>query len=700
MSRRESSAETSTGRASTWVPLARRWATVLDTLRAAVAPVALLTLLTAFLLTLSGASARVDDLIWGEVRARLAGARSEAPPTVFGLDAATFDAEGPLPWGTATWAKLGQAFALQGVQTVQLGERWDRLIRPDGGALGPVTWLAPRVAPDGTASPPPPAELASGLRLENVALRLPRSPIVQDIAPTVTVEGSAGDEDVPHIACAPPATCLPDHRVPLSGRAVGVVGTSVALRAQAGFIAVNPGATPLIGVIDPRSASFRWTYGRSEPRAEVELLADAVASGRAGAISRPIRGLGAILWLAALHVAVIALARRDDPARWLVLGPVVGFAGAVLVRFGIGLEAPLLSATIAAAGAPVASMAQRTASASAELHRLELLILRAASRAGLLRRRLLEEADVAAALREATALHAPGCTAFLMRPARIVGLVDGWRTVEFEGFLTASALDPALRAGRHADLRAVLATRRPAVAEGLLSIPTRPTLLLPLFQGNQVVGVWGVVPPAGQAPPDGRALGVVAAAIGDRIALGVQIGGLGQLERMTDDESETLFVAVDDERRRWMIIFRGLLHPAMAADTTGLTTLANPAMQRALSAARLPPCRSLHDLVLHVAPPELGRPMLDSLFADAKPIVLPWPDVGDGSRTLVVRSVGGRTEGEPGPPLGWLATVEAGAHVHEASLPELDEATSDVREHRFDPPSTLAPVHHDEPGQV
>jgi hypothetical protein len=672
-----------------------------DTLRAAVAPVALLTLLTAFLLTLSGASARVDDLIWGEVRARLAGARSEPPPTVFGLDEATFDAEGPLPWGTATWAKLGEALARQGVRTVQLGERWDRLIRPDGGSLGPVTWLAPRVAPDGTTSPPTPPPLSDGLRMEEVALRLPRSPIVQDIAPTVALTGPAGaDVTVPHIACAPPARCLADHRVPLSGRAVGVVGASVALRAQPGFIAVHPGSTPLIGVVDPRSASLRWTYGRAEPRAEVELLADAVASGRAGAISRPIRGLAAIAWLMALHVTVVALARRDDPARWLVLGPVVGLAAAILVRFGVGLEAPLLSATIATAGAPVASMAQRAASASAELHRLELLILRAASRAGLLRRRLIEEADVAASLREATALHAPGCTAFLMRPARVVGLFDGWRTVEFDGLMPASELDGALRAGRHPDLRAALATRRPAVAEGLLAIPTRSALLLPLFQGNQVVGVWGVAPPPGQPAPDGRALSVVAAAIGERIALGVQIGGLGQLERMTDDESETLFVAVDDERRRWMIIFRGLLHPAMAADTTGLTTLANPAMQRALAAARLPPCRSLHDLVLRVAPPDQGRPMLEALFADAKPIVLPWPDLGDGSRTLVVRSVGGRTEGEPGPPLGWLATVEAGAHVHESSLPDLDEATSDVREHRFDPPPTLAPVRTDEPGEA
>jgi hypothetical protein len=472
---------------------------------------------------------------------------------------------------------------------------------------------------------------------------------------------------------------------------VSVVGFDVLAEAKPGFLPPSRGGDlPLVGVVDPAHASLRWTYGRSTARAEVELVADAIASGRAHVAAYPLRGGALAAWLAAMHLLVSAVGRRGLPTRWLVLGPFLALAAAVVGSALASLEAPIVAAIVAASASPIALMALRAARATSELHRLELLVLRAASRAGLLRRRLQDAGEVSDALVAAAGLHAPGCGTFWMHPSDSEFGLGGWEVVAGPGLLAGQDLHPLLVSVRHPEVRACLSTRRPTPVRGLRADGAGAVLLLPLAQGTRILGLWGIVADTAEALPDAAALAVVASALGERIALGVVFASLRASEGLAEDEAEQLFVAVDEERRRWMIVLRGLLHPAMAADTTGFANLTNPAMQRALASAGLGGARTVQDLVSALAPPEIARRLLRDLFADGRPVTLPWPDTALGPRTLVVRPVGGR-DGEGGPSLGWLASLETGAQVVEASLPDLDDATSDVREPLVEPPVHLTP---------
>jgi hypothetical protein len=664
------------------------FASLRGTVAVAFSPLALLAFGTAMLLGLSGGSARVDDVVWAEVRSVSAGWRRASPPRVIGFDAQTLQAFGPPPWGASTWATFGADLARQGITDVQLVDRWDRWFLEKDGVPTGIRWHVPAVGLDGSEGPKIPDGWGDAVVVEAVSTALPRTPIVED----VEAASRAGSGSwLPHLACVSGVGCTPQARIPLTGRAVSVVGLDVLADASAGFLpASSTEPMPLAGVVDPAHASLRWTYGRSTARAEVELVADAVASGRAGVAAYPLRGAALAAWLLMLHLAVSAIGRRGQPSRWLVLGPLVAMSAAIVGSALAGLEAPIVAGILASASSPIALMSIRAARATSELQRLELLVLRAASRAGLLRRRLQDVAEVSEALVAASTLHAPGCGTFWMRPVEGELGLGGWEVVSGPGLLEASTLHPLLVSVRHPEVRACLSTRRATPVRGLRADGGGTVLLLPLAQGSRILGLWGVVGEDPASLPDGAALGVVATALGERIALGVVFASLRASEGLAEDEAEQLFVAVDEERRRWMIVLRGLLHPAMAADTTGFANLTNPAMQRALTAAGLGGAKTVQDLVAALAPPETARRMLRDLFADGRPITLPWPDLSLGPRTLVIRPVGGR-EGEGGPSLGWLASLETGAQVVEASLPELDDATSDVREPLVEPPVHLVP---------
>ena len=640
------------------------------------------------LLGLSGGSARVDDVLWAEVRSLSAGWRRAAPPLVFGFDAETVAAYGPPPWSGSTWTAFGEAMARQGITDVQLVDRWDRWMLPDGEVPGGVRWHVPAIGLDGASTPALPSTWGASVVVENRSTALPRTPVVEDVdAATRDADGAW----VPHIACGADTDCSAGAQLPLTGRAVSVVGFSILQKATPGFVSSTPDAgLPLVGMVDPAHASLRWTYGRSTARAEVELVADAIASGRANVAAYPLRGGFLVAWLAGLHLLVSAVGRRGLPTRWLVLGPLLALSAAVLGSAVASLEPPIVAAIVAASAAPIALLAIRAARATAELHRLELLVLRAASRAGLLRRRLQDVDEVSEALVTAAGLHAPGCGTFWIHPVQAGLGLGGWEVVAGPGLLGAEDLHPLLASVRHPEVRASLSTRRPTPVRGLRVDGSGAVLLLPLAQGTRILGLWGIVADTYEALPDAAALAVVAGALGERIALGVVFASLGDSEGLAEDEAEQLFVAVDEERRRWMVVLRGLLHPAMAADTTGFANLTNPAMQRALTTAGLGAVKTVQELVAALAPPEQAARLLRGLFAEGRPITLPWPDVALGPRTLVVRPVGGR-EGDVGPSLGWLATLETGAQVVEASLPDLDDATSDVREPLVEPPVNLAP---------
>ncbi|MFM2161850.1 MAG: hypothetical protein RLZZ383_1362, partial [Pseudomonadota bacterium] len=130
------------------------------------------------LLGLSGGSARVDDVVWAEVRSITAGWRRASPPVVFGFDTETLAVHGPPPWDTATWTAFGQAMARQGVTDVQLVDRWDRWMLAEGSAPGGVRWHVPAIGLDGSEGPALPATWADAVVVESVSTALPRTPIV------------------------------------------------------------------------------------------------------------------------------------------------------------------------------------------------------------------------------------------------------------------------------------------------------------------------------------------------------------------------------------------------------------------------------------------------------------------------------------------------------------------------------------------
>lgn len=593
-------------------------------------PVAMAIVAVALTLEVTGAGARLDGPLW-EGLARVAPVVDRASaPTVIAVDTETIARLGPPPWSGETWSVVRAALAKQNIDRIVLADPWPRLVRVDATVPdGPALLRVPSAVWDGRTVPPLPASLATLVSPITGSLALPQDARVIRVPTDGPTLGEAP------LACAPPARC-PSGATLLPGPTdVPVVPLVTLLDAPTGFLHPGP-AGVLLGLTDPLFVEGVRTGSDAAPRPWVLVDAEVVAAAHAGRVVRTLPLPAAALWLLALHTLVAsALLSRPWP-RWMVLGPLVGAAAAAAAWSASSLTAPVATAILAGFAAPAGRAVAVSASAVAAVRRLGLLVVRAASRAGTLRRRIATPEELAAVLADTARSHAEACDTAVL-------LVSSGRTrLEVAGAygLTAAELRDDVLRTTQADVRAALETWQPVRTPRLLP-SGREALVLPLVQGRRVVALWVLAARAGAPPPSLRRLHPLARWVADRLALPQDdaSGPMGDiLPELVDDEAlDAMFAGADEERRRWVLAIRALGHPVLVAEPGGTVSMTNPAMDRALERAGLPRVRSVRELAYRLIGEERVSARMAALATDGQPLVVGWPGAPD--RVLVIRPI-------------------------------------------------------------
>lgn len=599
--------------------------------------VALLLALTA--LEGSGLLARVDVDLLGALASYTSPAPRGDSPTVLAIDDATLAVLGAPPWDAPTWERVQAALTRQGLDQAVLVDPWPTMIRSE--ATASFTLPVPVDTLDGRSVPAWPHG-----RPNTFAVR--RLSPAQHLRPTLPVLA-------PWPGCEQGRCGRRGGVVLLREVDVPVVPLASLLGAGPGL--VDAGGSPvLLGL-----TATGWAMPVATPQGGEEpgvvALARAIGSARVGPARLSLDTPTRVAWLLALYTTVAIATRRGSWRRGLLLGPFLALGTFTLLWMAGGIAMPVVGAVGAAAAPAVGTAIAVGGASAAAVRRLGLLVIRAASRAGTLRRRIATPDDLVAALADLTRTAAQD-TAFAVLGTR----PRGAQLDALGGF--------GLPATRFAD--GALTLQHPelaAASEALDGVPARKLLrdgteawVVPLHQDEELVGFWVLALAAEGPRPDPRRLGRLARWIGERLALPGVSGTFSATESLLPETSvdlslENLFLAADEERRRWQTTVLAVGQPVLVTDVAGVVTLINPAMEDALKEAEIGRVRSLRELVVHLDGPERIEAWMRRLFGDGEPLMLPWrtPD-----RQLVARPVAleAARPGQDEALLGYVAWVE------------------------------------------
>jgi hypothetical protein len=618
---------------------------------ALVRPAVLAGLALVLVVQLLGMFSGADEALALQLRALDGVVGREHTPTVIAVDDAAIARLGPPPWDGPAWQRVVAALDRQALGDVVLADPWPRLLRTatPGGTAERARVLVPSSTWDGRPVPPIPTSTTPWLLPtdDTLAITLPTHGVLSEIAPGPT-----------WLPCRD-AACA-GARLALQRADVPVVSLATVLDAAPGFV-TSGSAGALLGVTASPWADTVRVGPEDVPVPWVLATARAVASARAGALLRPPSITGVAAWLTLIYLASGLATFRARPGRTVVVVLLLGLVAPLLVLRVLHVSVPVAASVILAAVPPVARAVAVGQGAVRGMRRLSLLVIRAASRAGTLRRRVESPDGLLDVLADLTRAHAADA------PFAMLLLEQGARRLRFHGGygLTSRDFTPEAFSTRQADVAAALVAWSGVEAARVLT-SGRPARLVPLAQGGEVVALWVLALPESGGGPDPRRLARLARWVGERLALPGVAGAFSSSTELVpdtpDDESlENLFLAADEERRRWLTCVQRVGVPVLVADVGGNLTNLNPAMQDALESAGLPRPKSVRELVLRVDGERHLERWLDRLFGEGVTIAMPWP--GEGDLHLCVRPVAG--EAEAGtidqPLLGYLGWLEPGA---------------------------------------
>ena len=600
--------------------------------RFAAHPVALALVALAVATQLIGVWLPIDGTVWGTVFARpWAPLDRGDTPTVIAIDDATVARLGPPPWAPSTWRTIAEAAQSQGFESVVLADPWPRLIAANGvdpqDTLPGTLLQVPATTWDARKTPKVP---------ESLDRLLSPVPLQIDVATNGTGRAVPIPADATTRAGCTTASCPPGAAILLNSSDVQVLSMLVLLDAKPGFLAAGK-AGLWIGMTASPYADVVATPYAPKPIPYVLAEAQTAAAAAAGRIARPFAWEAAVAWLLALHAITSVSMWLRPSRRWMLAAPALGTGAALVMGMVTRLEIPLVAGAIATLAAPIGAWVRHSRTHEVTLARVGLMVARSASRAGTLRKRITNEDDLLSTVVDLTKVHAPseGCVLLVALPGRGGWSVHGGRN------LTARDVRPEALRYEHSELRLAVTTMEATRALSVLQ--TGPALVVPLRQGRATVALWVLTNSSSDPTGFVRRVHPFAKWLSDRLALprtgaaGAHAGDLLQTSTQ-DDALDTMFGAVDEERRRWLLAVRNLGHPVFVADTAGSVSLLNTAMESALIAADLPRFRNVHEMAtrLGVSVPGLAD-RLSAMFSEGRSLALPWP--GPMDRTLVLRPI-------------------------------------------------------------
>lgn len=584
------------------------------------------------LLHLVGALAALDHASWVQRWAVDPEVPRATTPIVLSIDDATIELLGPPQWSDETWARVAEDVRMQGLDEVILVDPWPLLRRP-GAATEPgdgATLLVPEL--EWAGEPVDPSVLPAPFQHLPLTLAAPRSP-----AEPFQV-GQSPPSDPSWLPCALAGACPPRGGrawVGLRTADVAVVslrdlldvdepflrppasGAILALTASpwAPTVAVGPDAKPLPwGVAVASLVGNAHQYGATSPASQRPVLAWLIA------------------WFAAATLAHAAQVTRA----WLTVAPLLAVATLFLVERSVGVLFPPVATALVTAAPALSRELARLRTTSIVARRMGLLVLRAATRAGMLRRAVRTRQELTAALADLTRSHLANrdfCHLHRVPHTSRLAWAGGYG-------IQRSELRPNALTTLNPILVELAATDHGGVVRGLLRNDGALTQVVPLRQSGELVGFWVLAVPENEANLDLRQVGSLAAWLSERLALEDApnaFGGSAGLvpENAWDDTLERLFRATETERTRWLRCLRAIGAPLLVADATGVVSDLNPSMVEALKLAGLPRMRSLRELLFRVD----GEARLDAhisrLFAEGRATELVWPTPSGTARLHV-----------------------------------------------------------------
>ncbi len=532
-------------------------------------------LLAAFLYDVVGPGVAVDRYVvhgmasWMPARARGSG------PVLLMVSTADVDRWGPLPWESDLWARALQALHDAGATTAWVVDPSPRL------SVTADVWARPPVlgAVVSAGSGPPDPWLG----------------VVTEAQPACA-----------NGACGPVGGWVFPRAVDLARLSV-----SDLLDAPPGALDLT-GSAALVGI-----EAADWRRGDGAPPAE--RIAVVLAAVRAGDVASPLGPGGRAGWLLmSFLVAWTAAAAKPRPGRW-ALASVASLAAAALAWVTLGWAVPLVAAAGAAAAPSWGGRLAEVQALQAQARRLSLLVLRLASRAGTLRRRITDADALFEQLDEATRALVPAAPVALFldqggHPKLHASSVpDGWDFV----WASVSVRSPDFAAARE-------------VPDGIVSFGAQHAgqsiRIVALSGTTGRIGWWAIG--GGPVVVDERRMGRLARWLSERTDLSQGasgVAGAGASQPTLDPAAtEALFLAADEERRRWQTAVVAVGLPAMVLDVTGGVVLLNPAFDREFEAEALPRVRSFQELVAALELEDRLGEWTRRLFVDQEPIVVPW----------------------------------------------------------------------------
>lgn len=593
-----------------------------------------------------GVFERVDDAAWRATYAAVPTVGRDDTPTVLAIDDASVARWGAPPWDLATWAEISEALEARGVAGVVLADPWPRLLRdvrperPAGARL-----VVPSATWDGRATPPLPDARPSWLAPTEDDLRVGVGRGRRGASGAATWWPIQGDDGPTPSAGAR----IPPARVEVPALSLAALVASTETRLVPGAAGVLLGVTAV-----PFAESVSLDGGPSQPW--VIATAEAMGLARALGTREVPSGVASLLWLLAVHAigAWAALGRRGAPVA-------AGFAvlvGIGLVEVLVGVRLSTTASMLAVAAAPTVE-ALRVASASrVAVQRLGLLVVRAASRAGVLRRRV----TTVEGLQEAVADLARGHLADMPHALLLVLPGDDHATVVGGHALPATRFAAPRFALKDPRLAGAVQSLGGVEVDGLLRDAGREVRLVPLHQGRTLLGFWVLSPAPGATPVEPMRVARLVRWLGERLALPGLPGAWSPgdddvLPAAEDDDAlDLLFQAADEERRRWERCLHAVGAPLLVTDAAGVVTTVNPRMAEALEAVGLPRVRSARELLFRVAGEDGLDRRMHALIVRAEALQVPWLD---DVHQLVVRPVAVAQDDEAAELLGFVAWLDA-----------------------------------------
>ena len=626
-------------------------------------PEALLLLLGVVLLHAMGAFLTVDAAVWQQVAALRGEATRGDTPTVLAIDDAAVRRLGAPPYTSAQWRDILAALDRQQLGEIVLADPWPRILRPDVGTDAPapgaatsVRVIVPSAVWDGRPLGPTPDRWPDAFRTTSASLVI--TPPLDGPLTSVQPGGDPGTVWWPclHGAACPEGDLSPSF--PLIQADVPVVSLALLLDAEPGFLTVGDAGVVMGVTAQAFAESIPLAGVRRVPW--VVATAEAMGAARTSLAHQPLGLPEALAWLMGLY----ALASWVwQPSSWrirLVVGPAFGLAAAYGLAAFTAWSPPVM-ATALVMVVPGAGHALAVARASVRVvRRLGLLVIRAASRAGTLRRRIGDVDGLVDVLADLTRSHGHDLPfALLLVPQR-------GRTLEVVGTygLVASRFRDGALALAHPTWSTAAETTR-GVQSAVLLKDGHPCLVVPLSQSGQLVGFWLLSASDGRSLPDGALLGPLAVWVGERLALPGHPGTFSAdtalvPESVHDDALENLFLAADEERRRWLASVQALGVPVLVTDVAGVVSMINPAMEDALTAAGMPRVRSVRELLVLVDGEARIDRWVHRLYTQGRALALAWP-TPDGHQVLAFRPVNvQRKDGATASLLCYMAWVEGG----------------------------------------